>query len=293
MILVAKRFAVLVVFLFLASCGGGGGGGSQTSGNSGSGSGGSGGGGSGGGGSGSGSSCSVCTNLSQEIRELTIGDSWSYSGSTTSSGGSAAFTIERTVVSGPTYSLGTKSQATRRVTTQFLDANRTPTDTTNEDYAFTSGDRRLRLLAEDGFVLNGTSFTNDNYPVVFLSPLGVGLSWSYDSLFINPTGSGTNEAKRFTLTASVVGTEQIQTTIGTFNTYKITYQRSCRRGFTTLQSLACDGDFLNEAGTIWIYPGVGIIQNTGTSEYGVAAGTIVGSRISFSYRLTKTNFTYN
>ena len=237
-------------------------------------------------------SCTNCTSTNTEVRQLAVGDRYNYSltevelptQSTTNS------TQEWNVVAGPTYSLNQKSVQTFRIVTQTTSSS--GTTVINSDVTQTGSDRRIRLVADDGFVINATAFESDNFPVYIPSPLGVGLSYAYEVVFFNSTNN--NVARRFTLNASVVGIEQVQTPAATFRAYKITYQRTCRQNGTFGYTNACRNSFLNESGNLWVYPNVGIVQQSGTAEYGASAFTDqVSRRFNFTLRLTSTNFLYN
>jgi hypothetical protein len=229
-----------------------------------------------------------------------VGDRLSYSGTDVDAATqvSTSFTQEQSVATGPTYSSNQKSLPTVRFITQVTSAN--GTSVSNADIAQTTADRRIRLVAEDGFSLNRTSFENDNIPIVIASPLGVGLSWSYDAILISSTDNLLQ--RRLTLNASVVGIEQVTTPAATFRAYRITYQRTCRRGTVVSGTVlgfdfACrinSNNFTNETGNIWVYPNVGIVQQSGTAEFSISEFSLqLARRSNFTVRLNSTNFIYN
>jgi hypothetical protein len=248
------------------------------------------------------SECNNCVNL----RPVSAGDQWVYAvveqvvGVVTSP---VASTLTRSVSVGPTYSAGgSKSQLTLRVTDSFS-SNGVLSITRFYDAANEPGDGRVRMIAKGssstgGFTLEATSFSAGNYPTLFVSPIGVGAAWAFDSLLVGPPcagcGSQTYQVERYQFSAKAVALENVQTGAGNFNAIRVDYKIVCRRGYLASSSLTpinlecAESKYLGETGTYWVHPVVGIVQYDTVIESGFPS-SFVPERVRVTARLSSTN----
>ena len=122
-----------------------------------------------------------------------------------------------------------------------------------------------------------------NYPrgsTEVRSPIGVGSSWANAYLRQDVTQTdvfGNYLALAVNESFTVIGTDTVTTSIGRFETFEVVYSRSIRNDSTS-------GTFLSlrpvdESGTMWIHPAVGIVKWEATEIENTFGGdfTTVGS----------------
>jgi hypothetical protein len=232
---------------------------------------------------------SKCTNC-VELRKIVPGDRWSLSVTEQAVGVvgpiSEEYRVERLVSTGPTYSAGgTKTQASVRMTDTYFIKN-VASGALYFDYVNEPGDSRIRMLgkgeiSKDAWSISTAEFNAGNYPTFFVSPIGVGAEWGFQSDLYGPpcVGCITKQIERYTYKAAVKAIDVIQTPAGTFETFRVEYSIVCRRGYESSiailgPNLECTNDkYLGESGIVWLHQRLGVVKQDTTIVSGFTSSS--------------------